>query len=79
MRILNLQVSKTHGLRVVENIEGGIDFVKFPIDGHYVNPTPGVPDELVCTIPVNRREMIADFISLHIMIEDKPSPKPAAP
>jgi len=79
MRILNLQVSKDHGLRICENKDGGIDFVRFEIDGHYVHPKGGCTDELLCTIPVNRREMVANFINIHVMVENKPSFKPTPP
>lgn len=76
MRILNLQVSKDKGLRIVENHEGGIDFVEFKVDDHYVSEKVGVNETLLVSIPINRRELVSEFIKLHVMIEDKPAPKP---
>lgn len=76
MRILNLQISKDTGLRIVENSTGGIDFVTFPVDGHYATLQPGVPEENVVTIPYDRRKMVAEFINFHIMVEDEPPLKP---
>lgn len=74
MRILNLQVSKKHGIRIVENKDGGIDVVRFEIDGHYVTHKPGIPEELIATIPINRRQIVAEFINIQAMVQDEPTP-----
>lgn len=57
-----MQIDKDHGLRICENEKGGIDVVRFEVDGHYVHHKAGSTDELLLTIPLERREIVSDFI-----------------
>lgn len=68
MRILNLQVSKDKGIRIVENEQGGVDFIEFLVN----DPSK---EQLIITIPLNRRDLVADFIRFDVFVREQSDPK----